>query len=353
MAQDGSPDPGTVVHDATSERRRPPVMADVARLAGVSQMTVSRAINDSSAVKPETHARVLAAMNRLNYRPNVAARALATGRSRALGVIAFNTTLFGPISTLFAVEEAARQAGYFVCVASVRSLDEAAIVGAVENLRQQNIDGVVVMAPNATAIEALGVIPDDLPTVAVHGGHSGPVHMVAINQESGARRATNHLLSLGHQTVWHIKGPNDWIEAQARATAWRQTLEEAGTEVPAPVEGDWSARSGYELGRRIMEDRSVTAVFAANDRMALGLYRAATEAGRQIPHDLSVVGFDDMPEAAYLAPPLTTVQQDFDAVGATSIRILLEDVEGRMADRGSVQIETELVLRDSTAAPPG
>lgn len=326
-------------------------MADVARLAGVSQMTVSRVINDTAPVRGATRARVEKAMRELDYQPNVAARTLASGRSRVLGVVAFNSTLFGPASTLFGIEEAARAAGYFVSVDSLRTLDAASITAAVERLRAQSVDGVVIMAPTPTATRALREVREDIPVVAVQGG-GGVVPSVTIDQRAGAARATRHLLSLGHKTVVHMSGPASWIEARERRDAWHRVLQEEGREIPPVLEGDWTARSGYELGRELLDRGDVTAVFAANDHIALGLYRAISEVGLSVPDDVSIVGFDDIPEAAYFAPPLTTVHQDFAKVGALSLAGLVAQIEGAPREADSTTVDANLVVRASTGPPP-
>src|SRR6187549_2418607 len=307
--------------------RRTAVMADVAKLAGVSHQTVSRVINDSAHVRPETRRRVLAAMRQLDYRPNPAARALVTGRSHTLGVVSFDTTLYGPASTLFAIEQAAHAAGYFITIVSLHALDRPSVMGAIERLRVQGVDGILVISPQEGAAEALVNLPADIPLVAVEAGPAGSVPVVAVDQFGGAESATRLLLDLGHRTVHHLAGPRDFVEAQQRVEGWRSTLTTAGVEAPPFVHGDWSPRSGYELGRRLAEDPDVTAVFVANDQMALGFLRALHERGRAIPGSVSVVGFDDIPEAQYFTPPLTTVRQDFGAMGRSALRLMLDVME--------------------------
>ncbi|HET6868776.1 MAG TPA: LacI family DNA-binding transcriptional regulator [Solirubrobacteraceae bacterium] len=336
----------------TRPRSRAPVMSDVGRLAGVSHQTVSRVINGSPHVRPETRKRVMAAMQELGYRPNPVARALVTGRSKMLGVVSFDTTLYGPASTLFGIERAAHEAGYFTIVASLEALDRSSVVDAVDRLRRQGVEGILVIAPHAQAGEALLHAPTDVPLVAAEAGpeHGAPV--VAVDQVAGAVSATKHLLELGHQTVWHISGPRDFIEARQRREGWTATLQAAGRDIPEPLEGDWSPQAGYELGRRLSRDREVSAVFVANDQMALGLLRAMHEAGRDVPGDVSVVGFDDIPEAAYFQPPLTTVRQDFIEMGRRSLRMLLRTIEtGRRASAEPL-VPPELVVRGSTGAAP-
>ena len=249
-------------------------MADVAKLAGVSHQTVSRVLHDSPHVRADTRERVLEAMRKLEYRPNSVARALVMGRSKTLGVVSFDTTLYGPASTLFGIERAAHDAGYFVSIVSLRSLDRASVVSAVERLRDQGVDGIVVTAPQESAAHALTHLPTDVPIVAAEAGPEDSVPLVVVDQYAGARAATEHLLDLGHRTVWHISGPSDWLEAQDRVDGWRSTLEDAGAAPPPVLVGDWSARSGYVLGQALAAKEGVTAVFAANDQMALGVLRS-------------------------------------------------------------------------------
>ena len=344
---------GEATQPATSRPRpRAPVMSDVGRLAGVSHQTVSRVINGSPHVRPETRDRVLAAMQELGYRPNPVARALVTGRSMTLGVVSFDTTLYGPATTLFGIERAAHEAGYFMIVASLEELSRASVVDAVERLRRQGVEGMLVIAPHLEAGDALLHARTDVPLVAAEAGPEHGVPVVAVDQLAGATSATQHLLDLGHETVWHITGPTNFIESQQRRHGWQITLEAAGAEVPAPLVGDWSPLAGYELGRRLSREPAVTAVFVANDQMALGLLRALHEAGREVPGEISVVGFDDIPEAAFFLPPLTTVRQDFIEMGRRSLRLLLRTIEtGRRSEAGSL-VPSELIVRASTGPPP-
>ena len=342
-------------HDETrpTHRRRAPVMSDVGRLAGVSHQTVSRVINDSGSVRAETRQRVLAAMRELGYRPNSMARALVTGRSNILGVVSFDTTLYGPASTLFGIERAAHEAGYFIIVASLKALNLASLSEAIERLSLQGVDGLLVIAPYVEGAEALLHTSADIPLVAVEAGPEGPVPLVAIDQRAGARTATQHLLDLGHEMVWHLAGPADFIESRQRVEGWRATLADVGIEPPGVLHGDWSARSGYEVGRGLSADPAITAIFVANDQMALGVLRAMHERGRAIPGEISIVGFDDIPEAQYFTPPLTTIRQDFDELGSSSLRILLRMIESRDPVPAVPAARPELVVRASTARPGG
>jgi len=334
---------------AVDRSGRAAVMADVGRLAGVSHQTVSRVINGSRHVRPATRERVLAAMRELGYRPNSIARALVTGRSQTLGVVSFDTTLYGPASTLFGIERAAHEAGYFIIVASLRALDRASVADAVERLRRHGVDGILVIAPHVEAADALLHAPGDAPLVAVEAGPDHGVPVVAVDQVAGAASATRHLLDLGHQTVWHIAGPPHFLEARQRLEGWHSTLEAAGAQAPAPLTGDWSPRAGYDLGRRLSKNHEATAVFVANDQMALGVLRAMHESGRRIPDDMSIVGFDDIPEARYFLPPLTTVRQDFNEVGSRSVHLLLRIMADGDRLPPAPHVEPELVVRESTS----
>ncbi|MEU1387706.1 MULTISPECIES: LacI family DNA-binding transcriptional regulator [unclassified Nonomuraea] len=324
---------------------------DVAVLAGVSAMTVSRVLNAPDRVRAETRARVMAAVRELDYRPNQAARQLVTGRSGVLGVVSIDTTLYGPASTLYCIEQAARRAGYNVSIASLPSLSRRSMEEGVQRLRAQAVDGVIIVAPHESAADGLRHLPPEMPVVAVDAGDDIPVPVAKVDQQAGARRVTRHLLSLGHETVWHVAGPADWLDANGRIEGWRGVLEAAGREVPEVLRGDWSARSGYQLGRRLCENPDVTAVFVANDQMALGVLRALREAGRRVPEDVSVAGFDDIPESAYFWPPLTTVRQDFGEVGRHAFHLLLDFMAGHEPEARRL-VEPELVVRESTGARP-
>jgi DNA-binding LacI/PurR family transcriptional regulator len=330
---------------------RGPAMTDVARLAGVSHQTVSRVVNKSANVKPGTRMRVLAAIEELGYRRNQAARALVTGRTQTLGVVSLNSTLYGPASTLYGIEQAALESQYSVSVTSLRSTDQSAVAQAVGRLVDQGVEGIVVIAPLVSVVDSLAGLQMDLPVVAVEGDADADLDIVTVDQIAGAQSATEHLLACGHETVWHVAGPNDWLEARRRRAGWRATLERAGAEVPPPLSGDWSPQSGYEAGQLLARMPEAKAVFVANDSMALGVLRALHEYGRSVPGDVSLVGFDDIPEAAHFAPPLTTVRQDFGEVGRRSLALLLDRIHSGQRAAKRLVVETSLVVRNSTTAP--
>lgn len=329
---------------------RRPAIGDVARLAGVSHQTVSRVLNGSGSVRPATRERVQEAIHSLDYRPNSAARALASRRSSTIGVLAMESTLYGPATTAYAVERAARQAGFFVSVVTVPadspdSVTADSAADATSRLLTQGVDGIIALAPRVSAAAALAALPVDVPLVLTQGFSDGRP-TVAVDQASGADDVTQHLVERSGSTVWHVTGPEDFLESAQRVSGWRRALERNGLAPPPVLVGNWSAASGYEAGRQLARTWGVRAVFVANDHMALGLLRSFSEAGLRVPEDVLVAGFDDVPEAAFFTPPLTTVRQDFLSVGRHAVELLLQVLDGSAA--GPVTVPAELVIRGSS-----
>ena len=350
------------MRDVTSTDRAPgrsrprrPGSTDVARLAGVSQKTVSRVMNAEPHVTADVRQRVLQAARELGYRPNNVARALNSGRTHRIGVVSLGTALWGPSSLLIAIERAARGMGYGLSVVNTFEEDAAGIAGAVDTLLGQGVDGIVLSEPideGAVQIEV------DIPvlTLGRFPGLSGE-HVITVGGDADVltEAATRHLLSLGHRTVRHVAGPQRWWTARERAEGWRRALKAAGAEEKPMIEGDWTPASGFAAGRRLLDDDpALTAVFVANDDMAIGVMRALGDAGRRVPQDVSVVGFDDIPAASYLSPPLTTVVQDFELAATDGMRRLVREIEtGAQHDTVAPATPLNLVVRGSTAPPRG
>lgn len=327
-------------------------MEDVARVAGVSHQTVSRVLNNHPNVSPKTRERVEQAINELGYRRNIAARSLVTRRSQTIGVLGSEMAEFGPSRTLLGVQQAARDAGYFVSVAGLRDVTPETIKDAVAHFMDQGVDGIVVIVPHPGTFEVLHQITSQVPLVAVGAVGDEELNGAAVDQREGARLAVEHLIELGHSRIGHLSGPTDWIDAAARIEGWQDALAGAGLEPLELIEGDWSAECGYREGLRIAAARSVTALFVANDQMALGVLRAFHESGTRVPEDISVVGFDDQPESAFFIPPLTTVAQDFEELGRRCIDLMLNLMEnGAGGPAGTVT--PRLVVRSTTAAVRG
>jgi len=320
-------------------------MADVARLAGVAPITVSRVINNHPLVTDATRAKVQAAIDALGYRSNMAARTLAGGRSRVLGVISVETEFYGPSRVLFGIQGAARASEHSVVFVTLREASVEEMRAGLDHLRDAHAEGVIVIAPVQKAVDALDVIKPKVPLVVTSDTDRGHAS-VSIDQIHGARLATAHMLDLGHETVHHVQGPKGWLDAQARAEGWRQELRSRKRRVPRALHGDWSPRSGYRAGELLAADPNMTAVFVANDQMALGVILALLAARRNIGRDVSVVGFDDTPESEFYAPPLTTIRQDLGDVGRRAVELLLEVTAGGASEQ--IRIEPTLVVRYST-----
>jgi DNA-binding LacI/PurR family transcriptional regulator len=326
-------------------------MADVAALANVSGQTVSRVANGSPSVLPETRTRVLAAMDQLGYSPNTAARALRNGAFETIGVIAHKLSRTGESRTVEAVVEAARSAGHTVTLLDVATPSSHDVAEAASRLMHQAIDGLVIIRAEIESPQSL-ILPPRLPVVVSDSQFLGHLPTVGADQAGGARAAVEHLLGLGHATVHLLAGPPASAPATARRLTWEQTLVAHGREVPAILQGDWTAESGYAAARAVIDNPRVTAVFCANDEMAAGLMLALHEEGIAIPRDVSIVGFDNVPLSRYTWPPLTTVNQDFESVGKRLVEVLLEQITtGSTPSDHRDLIPADLVVRASTGAP--
>src|SRR5690606_1528998 len=223
--------------------------------------------------------RVEEAKQRLGYRPNSAGRALRSGRFRAIGVVMFSFSSYGNQRTLDAIAGRAAQAGYALTLIPVASSAQETVVGAFHRIDEHAVDALIIVIEAHQLDEADVEIPDGLPVVIVDSNRLSQHPFVDTDQAQGARLATEHLLDLGHETVWHVAGPEKSYSAERRRESWRLTLERRGCAVPEVIVGEWSAASGYAAGLRLRDDPDVTAVFAANDQMAIGLVRAFHEAG--------------------------------------------------------------------------
>jgi DNA-binding LacI/PurR family transcriptional regulator len=323
-------------------------MGDVAEIAGVSAQTVSRVVNGSPRVDPATRARVEAAMASSGYRIHRAARALRTGRTGTIGAVVATLATAGNSLMLEAVTDAASARGYDVAL--VATGDEP-VAAAFERLRDQGVDGVVVVN-EAAALARAAELPPGLRCVVVDSPPDDRYIGVETDHAGGAVAATRHLLELGHPSVAHIAGPASSYAAAERERGWRETLAAAGRPVSEPVRGRWTSASGYDAALELCaRQEPVTAVFVANDQMALGALRALSEQGRRVPEDVSVVGFDDVADAANYRPPLTTVRQHFDRLGEEAVAALLSGAEPEAGHPHRAVIPTTLVTRSSTAAP--
>jgi len=329
---------------------------DVARAAGVSHQTVSRVINGNTNVREETRRVVMAAIAELGFRPNRAAQALAGGPVRAMTVLTADTSRFGSAMTLRGIEEEARRADYAVGI-SVLEPEAARTAADVVGRITQAGNAVAVIAFDAAGARALRLLPPEFPVVAAvelpEDGELVPGRpQVWTDDRTAAAEATRYLLGLGHRTVHHVAIPSSTSPVGQRARGWQDALREAGRPVPDLAEGGWSPRSGYAAAQPLVADPSVTAILCGNDDLALGVLRAAREAGRDVPGSLSVVGFDDASHSGFLAPALTTVRLDFAGLGRACFGLLRRLLEPDGDCAAAVWDRPRLIVRESSGPPP-
>lgn len=326
-----------------------PRLADVAAHAGVSAKTVSRVVNNEANVRPQVREQVMRSVAALGYRPNAAARALVTQRTHQIGLIATASSLYGPTAGLFSLEQAAWKAGYGLTLTTVREASETELEEALHYLVVRGVEGVIVSGVagilhlSSSALAEMPLVSTSPITV-----DSEKHVLVDSDQVAGTRAAVRHLYNSGHRRIAHLAGPLSWDSAARRRDGWLQELKDLGLHPGPVIEGDWSPKSGYEAALTL-DRTAATAIVVANDHMAMGAIRAFTEKGIRIPDDMSVVGFDDVPEAAYQMVPLTTVRQNFSSVAERSVRELIHLIEGREAEDTSIHLPTELIVRASTA----
>ena len=330
-------------------------MTDVARAAGVSLKTVSRVVNREQHVSSSVRDAVQRAIDELGYQPNGAARALASNKTRRIGMIAASTSFSGPSAILDGVEKAVRQHGYSLAMVRTQPDEGYEIQHAMAQLVSQGIDGLILSEPVDTY--DLGIhAPAGIPLLSIDfpdHRHSAEEIVVGPDEVDGARQAVRHLLSLGHRTVHHIAGDPSWAAARQRVRGWRQTLEAEGASAVEPVYGDWTPASGYEAMLKLLEAEKPTAVFVANDQMAVGAIHAVERSGLSVPGDVSIVGFDDADDSAYLHTPLTTVRADFQETARRGVDRLIQAIEGRDESPRHFTLPVELVIRESAAPPAG
>lgn len=327
-----------------------PNIRQVAALAGVSHMTVSRVLNNYPSIKEDTRRRVLEVIEELNYRPNNAARTLASQRTRRIGVIVASAAEYSPGSTLRAVEAAARQIGYSVTSVDLKSDIDTGPQDAVDHLTTQGVDALCVVAPRSSSIAALRKISIGVPVLVIRDSSDPNFLTVSLDQRLGAELAVDHLGELGHRDVLHLAGPLDWLDARTRERAFYARARAWGMRERPIVVGDWTADFAYDYVKSMKRLLDYTAIFAANDEMALGLLHGFYDRGIEVPKEISIVGFNNIPLAAHFIPPLTTIHQDFTTVGNKAVEALRAAAEGLEIPR-STKISVELVVRDSTAPP--
>lgn len=334
-----------------------PSMAQVAAHAHVSHQTVSRVVNGAAGVKPATRERVEAAIRELGYRRNNAARTLVTSRSGLIGVIAVGSFLFGPTRTLVGIEEAARSRDFTILLATIRSGGDSELSEqferAIDTCLDRSVEAIIVIAAQEDVVRQVPMFDVDVPLIVVGPprSHLPGLTTFSVDQRQGARDAVSHLGELGHSRILMLTGPGRWIDAQERRTGALDECAARGIAAEV-VAGDWSAASGYAAGKALISSSAgtSTAIFSANDDMALGLLAAFNEAEVRVPEDISLIGFDDIPEAAYFSPALTTVHQDFTTLGHRVVEAAAALMRGDEPDM--TPVPPKISVRSSTSRPP-
>lgn len=332
----------------------------VAQEAGVSAQTVSRVLNNRPDVSQATRERIQAIIDRLNYKPNAMARGLVQRRTQSLGVIAAGLEMYGPLRTLIGIEQETRALGYSLLLSLVpNDATEPQVEDALDHLLARQVDGVLWSAPEMGAnriwLDSL-LVRLTVPTLFMSMHPHPAVTVVDTDNRLGGRLAAAHLIEQGCQQIGHICGPQSQWSALQRRLGWEDALVAAGRqpEERLLIEGDWTAASGFDALQKLL-DRTPTldGVFAGNDQMGLGLLQAADERGLRVPEDLAIVGYDNIPEAAFMQPPLTSVRQHLHDSGAIAVRELTRMIEqhqaGKPVDKGqTILVEPHLVVRRSS-----
>jgi len=322
---------------------------DVARAAGVSVATVSRVWNEAAFVSPETRRRVAEVASRLGYSPHGAARSLITRTTYALGVLL--PDLYGEFFSeiIRGIDHTAQANGYHILVSSSHdSKDE--IDAALRSMRGR-VDGMIIMSPDPEARRTLHALQGNFPVVLLNGGaESNEFDTITIENHEGARQMTRHLISRGHRRIAMISGPHRNYDATERLRGYKTALAESGIELDESliVQGDFSELSGHRAVKQLLDLESrPTAIFAANDSMAIGALSALRENHVHVPDDMAVAGFDDIPLARYMNPPLSTVHVDISQLGERAAALLLSSLQNDNRSHEQLQLSTTLVIRAS------
>jgi DNA-binding LacI/PurR family transcriptional regulator len=324
-------------------------MLDVAELSGVSYQTVSRVINNHPYVSKEVRRRVKAAIDTLGYRPSKAATKLASKSSKIIATVLYGSWFPGLAEIALNVELAAKTSGFDVILINITE-PKKQLVEALENVKAWAVDGIILIVPvQGLPFEEIQEICEHTPFVFIDTHQAANTPGVVIDEAYGTRELVEHLIDRGHTRLGEISGPLDWLNAQVRHQTCVRTFEARGIKPPVHVEANWTVSGGYRAAKRLLADRhAFTAIIAANDSMALGAVRALHEIGLTVPQDVSVVGFDDIPEAAYFTPPLTTVRRNLIQLGVTGFEYLMQRMDDLDALPQQQIISPRVMFRAST-----
>lgn len=324
-------------------------LQDVAREAGVSPQTVSRVANGSAAVKPTTRMLVEAAMNKLGYRPNYAARALKYQKFNNIGVVLFETSTFGNSRILDGISTAANEVNYATTIYTMRTKQEQTLDAAIRRMKQLPVDGVIIVLERRIPGFEDFVPPAELPVVFISDQPSVHCATVDGNQYGCSVHIVDYFFAHGHKQVYHVAGPADSRAAQSRLAGYEAALKEHGvTAAPPLYRGDWLADSGYQAGLALAHEEDCTAVYAANDQMAYGVILGLQAAGKRVPEDVSVIGVDDSLVGTVPRLNLTTMRMRFDEIGRKAFELVTARAQGKSVPINKPQlIESDFIERTS------
>jgi len=331
---------------------------DVARAAGVSTQTVSRVLNERPDVSSETRLRVQQVISELGYSPNVIARNLSRGRTNTLGIVGYGLIYFGSSGVITGIESKANELGYSLTLSLIDRVEPSRVDSVIYDFLSRRVEGIIWTVPGN--INVAGWLTEKFsdvhtPVIYINMRHNGSDFVASLDNRLGGRLATEHLLQRGYQRIGIITGPHHWWEARERLLGWQETVEAAGySDIDRLiVEGDWNAPSG-DVGLHSLLDQNpeLDAVFVSNDQMALGALQAARRLGLKVPEDLGIVGFDDIPEAAYFYPSLTTVRQNTQKLGALAVKQIHAQIQagqrGEDPEPGIAWVKPRLIVRKSS-----
>ncbi|PKO13280.1 MAG: hypothetical protein CVU39_19920 [Chloroflexi bacterium HGW-Chloroflexi-10] len=330
---------------------------DVARACGVSTQTISRVLNDRVDVSSVTREKVLAVIGQMGYQPSALARSMRQ-RNNTMGVIIAGLRYIGISTTLNGITQAAEAFGINIMLKELPTFDSLEMQPLIQSLVAHQVQGIIYAAPEVG--ENWKIIQKSLtdqtpPIVFLKGNPTSADITISIDNYSGAYQITQHLIKQGYRQIAHIAGPCEWWEARERKRGWIQALLDNGLPVleEAQIRGNWSSSSGLECFNKLLTQYpQMDAVFAANDQMALAVLNGAWQKGISVPNQLGVVGYDNIQEAAYLSPPLTTMRQNFHELGALAVRKLVSIGDPDQVDpevsSNTLLLTPELIVRKST-----
>ena len=333
-----------------AKARKPrPTMLDVAELSGVSYQTVSRVINDHPYVSDETRKRVQDAIDTLGYRPSKAATRLRAKSSKTIAIILYGSWFHGPVQIALNVEMAAKTSGFEVIISNVTETEKQ-VTEALQQVKDWAVEGIIMIVPAQGLPQSeIQAICGEVPVVHIDSRRSPTLASVNLDESGGTQQIVEHLLSMGHTHFCEISGPLNWYSAQVRHQACLKVFQAYGIEPPVHIEGNWTTPGGYQATRRLLEQgHRFSALIAANDNTALGALSALHQHGLHVPGDIAVVGFDDIPEAAYFIPPLSTVRHDYIQLGASGFEYLLQMMDDPETPIVQKVIAPKLILRKSS-----